>query len=74
MYMLEFYKDKRSELRRELEMNDYLLRSWLEDEGPKAAAKVAYYTATHQYLLTELEDVNEEIARYEKEVTDKCVK
>lgn len=66
MYMLEFYKDKRTELRRELEMNDYLLRSWLEDESPKADAKVAYYTASHQYLLAELEDVNEEIARYEK--------
>lgn len=68
MYMLEFYKDKRSELRRELEMNDYLLKSWLEDDGPKAEAKVAYYTASHQYLLEELEDVNEEITRYEQEV------
>lgn len=68
MYMLKFYKDKRSELRRELEMNDYLLKSWLEDEGPKAESKVAYYTASHQYLLAELEDVNKEITRYEKEV------
>lgn len=67
MYMLEFYKDKRSELRRELAMNDYLLKSWLEDSSPKAAAKVAYYSASHNYLLGELEDVNEEIARYEKE-------
>ena len=73
MYMLEFYKDKRSELRRELETNDYLLKSWLKDKGPDAAAKVDYYTASHQYLLAELEDVNEEIARYEKEV-NKCEK
>jgi len=67
MYMLEFYKDKRNEIRKELEMNDYLLKSWLEDDGPKAEAKTAYYIASHQYLIAELEDVNEEIARYEKE-------
>lgn len=68
MFMLEFYKDKRNEIKRELAMNDYLLKSWLKEEGPKAAAKVAYYKAEYQYLLAEFEDVNEEIARYEKEV------
>lgn len=47
-------------------MNDYLLKSWLEGDGPKAEAKVAYYTASHQYLLSEIESVNEEIARYER--------
>lgn len=68
MYMLEFYKDKRSKLRRELEMIDYLLKSWLEDDSPAADAKVTYYTAAQNYVLAELEGVNEEIKRYEKEV------